>query len=106
MNYRNSRTIMWILLGVGGLLAFISTRREMPKWVVAIAAACMLLGPVIMSLFYRCPSCGSSLSEIRGPIPYRCPYCGATLREPKATEIPQDPKPAGGAKKGKKKRKK
>ena len=30
MNYRNSRTIMWILLGVGGLLAFISTRREMP----------------------------------------------------------------------------
>lgn len=78
MNYRHSRMMMWIGFAVGILVCSISLHTDW-AWPIAVGSVLFFAGLGQAFLFYRCPSCGSSLMNVRGEIPQHCPYCGKAL---------------------------
>ena len=84
MDFRTSRTLMWI----GLLLAFLMMAIGTAAAHETITGGLMVVGTILFllsffqaSLFYRCPHCGYSLMNVRGSIPGHCPKCGKALNE-------------------------
>lgn len=74
---RQVRKIMWILYGLGVLIALVGMAlSSVPVMVIGLVV--LVSGIVFYFLFYRCPHCGRYLDRSTGEF---CPYCGARVNE-------------------------
>ena len=83
MNFRKSRTLMWIGFAVGILIMALGLGHENEK----LIGGFMIVGTVVFFaaliqafIFYVCPYCGYSLMNVRGAVPEHCPKCGKELK--------------------------
>ena len=78
MDHRSARKIMWVLYGLGFLLLLLGMIGSEAMFLAAAGVALILVGGVIVLLFWRCPHCGMGLPTREGNIRY-CPHCGGKL---------------------------
>lgn len=78
MDHRNARKIMWVFYGAGFLLLLLGMIGSQEMILTAVGVALILVGGVIVLLFWRCPHCGMGLPSREGNIQY-CPHCGGKL---------------------------
>ncbi len=83
MNFRKSRTLMWIGFAVGILIMALGIGFENET----VTVSCMTAGIIVFAvsaiqafIFYVCPYCGYSLMNVRGAVPQHCPKCGEELK--------------------------
>ena len=84
MNFRKSRRLMWIGFLLGILIITFGSGLENEKTALGFAVAgwIIFMAAAVQSfIFYRCPHCGYSLTNVRGAIPEHCPKCGKNLSE-------------------------
>ena len=84
MNFRKSRTLMWVGYVVGILIAAIGISFENEKIIggfFAVGAVIFFSALIQAFIFYACPHCGYSLMNVRGPVPEHCPKCGKELKD-------------------------
>lgn len=78
MNYKTSRTAMWIgyLLGLFIMALGIGAENEKLTFFSTVGGVVTVAVSLIQALiFYRCPECGYSLLNVRGKLPKFCPEC-------------------------------
>ena len=83
MNFKKSRTIMWIGC-IAGLLMFAPAMfAEEPSFnTLTIAGLVVYFVTFIQAIiFYRCPFCGYSLLNVKGRMPDFCPRCSGNLQD-------------------------
>ena len=83
MNFRKSRTLMWIGFAVGILIMALGIGFENEKVTVGFMAAGIIvfaIAAIQAFIFYVCPYCGYSLMNVRGAVPEHCPKCGKELK--------------------------
>ena len=83
MNYRKSRSLMWIGFSVGILIMAIGIGLENEEIIggFMIAGAVVFFAALIQAfILYSCPHCGYSLMNVCGGTPEHCPQCGKELK--------------------------
>lgn len=83
MNFKKSRTTMWVGFGIGILAMLIGTGFENDNITLLFMAGgtAIFVATLVQGfIFYRCPHCGYSLMNVRGAIPEYCPKCGKELK--------------------------
>lgn len=89
INYKKAKIIMWILMAVGFLIAFLPLLimaiinpsgqiQDFNYICIYIGFAVIFLGLIEGIIFVRCPHCGRGLS-VRGGFYKFCPYCGRDM---------------------------
>lgn len=82
MEFRMSRTLMWIGFAGGLLLMLFGIGRQEGAATLGLMLAgtgAVLAALIQAVIFYRCPHCGASLMNVRGGVPQHCPQCGEKL---------------------------
>jgi len=80
MDLQSARMTLFVGLIVGMIFALFAAARQS----VAIAVVATLIfaaAIIIYAIYYRCPYCGKSLDNVRGPIPKHCPECGKEIEQ-------------------------
>lgn len=82
MNFKKSRTIMWVGFLTGILIAVVGTNggdEVTNPWLFGIGMVLFILSLLQAFIFYRCPHCNYSLMNVKGNVPGYCPKCGKEL---------------------------
>ena len=82
MNFKTSRTIMWVGFVIGILIALIGTSGGdvvTNPWIFGFGMVLFILSLLQAFIFYRCPRCSYSLMNVKGNIPKYCPKCGEEI---------------------------
>ena len=84
MDFKTSRTVMWIGFIAGILIALLGCNggNEVTNpWLFGIGMVIFIASLLIGFIFYRCPHCGYSLMNVKGCIPKHCPKCGEIIND-------------------------
>ncbi|MBR5808885.1 MAG: hypothetical protein IKY39_02100 [Clostridia bacterium] len=84
MNFKTSRTVMWVGFLIGILIALAGTGSNdevTNPWLFGIGMTVFILSLLQAFVFYRCPNCGYSLMNVKGNIPKFCPKCGEEIKK-------------------------
>lgn len=82
MNFKTSRTVMWVgfLIGLAVMLAGTGGGDVVTNpWIFGIGMVIFILSMLQAFIFYRCPKCAYSLMNVKGSIPKYCPKCGEEM---------------------------
>ena len=82
MNFRKSRTLMWVglVIGIFIMALGIGIKNEYAiNYFMIIGSVIFLVALIQAFVFYICPHCGYSLMNVRGEVPEHCPKCGKEL---------------------------
>ena len=83
MNFKKSRTIMWVGFVTGILIELVGTSGGdvvTNPWLFGGGMGIFILSLLQAFIFYRCPHCGYSLMNVKGNIPKYCPKCGEVIK--------------------------
>lgn len=84
MNFKKSRTIMWVgfVIGIISMLMGTGSSDEITNpWIFGIGMLVFILSILQASIFYRCPHCNYSLMNVKGSVPKYCPKCGEEIND-------------------------
>lgn len=81
MNFKTSRTTMWVGIIIGIMVTLAGSRGDeiTNPWLFGIGMVIFILSLLQAFIFYRCPRCGYSLMNVKGSMPKYCPKCGEEI---------------------------